>query len=126
GQPCRQTVTVAPVQQQLAQCQDGIDNDFDGAVDYPNDFSCSSPNDNDETLPMAQCQDGIDNDGDGLVDVAQDPGCTSLQDNSEFNVVTPTLTASCVANPNPIYPNQQVSFFSNVAGGNGNYTYSWT
>jgi uncharacterized repeat protein (TIGR01451 family) len=33
----------------LAQCQDGIDNDGDGATDFPNDFSCSSASDTDET-----------------------------------------------------------------------------
>src|SRR3989338_5661363 len=56
------------------QCSDGVDNDNDGATDFPNDFSCSSPPANDETFPKAQCQDGLDNDGDGLVDL-QDPGC---------------------------------------------------
>ncbi|RLI78392.1 hypothetical protein DRP05_07405 [Archaeoglobales archaeon] len=30
------------------QCSDGIDNDQDGLVDYPNDPGCSSPQDNDE------------------------------------------------------------------------------
>ncbi len=68
-----------------AQCSDGIDNDNDGATDYPNDFSCSSATDNDETNPKAQCQDGIDNDGDGLTDYPQDPGCSSKQDNDESN-----------------------------------------
>ena len=67
------------------QCQDGIDNDNDGATDYPNDFSCSSATDNDETNPKAECQDGIDNDGDNLIDYPQDPGCSSNQDNNEFN-----------------------------------------
>ncbi|MDD4287687.1 MAG: hypothetical protein PHN33_05060, partial [Candidatus Peribacteraceae bacterium] len=70
-----------------AQCSDGIDNDQDGATDYPNDFSCDSPTDNDETNPKAQCQDGIDNDGDGRTDYSSDPGCSSKQDNDEYNVV---------------------------------------
>ena len=56
------------------QCSDGIDNDADGAIDYPADFSCSSPLDNDESIPKTQCQDGKDNDGDDLIDIA-DPGC---------------------------------------------------
>ena len=55
-------------QVQIPQCQDNIDNDLDGAVDYPNDFSCGSASDNDETFPKAQCQDGVDNDSDGLID----------------------------------------------------------
>lgn len=64
------------------QCADGIDNDGDGAADFPNDFSCSSALDNDEGNPRSQCQDGADNDGDGLSD-QQDPGCSSNQDNNE-------------------------------------------
>ena len=71
--------------QHTTQCSDGIDNDGDGATDYPNDFSCSSTTDDDETNPKAQCQDGIDNDGDHLVDFPNDPGCTSRQDNDEHN-----------------------------------------
>ncbi|MFA5273751.1 MAG: hypothetical protein WC353_06375, partial [Candidatus Peribacter sp.] len=67
------------------QCSDGLDDDQDGATDYPNDYSCDSPADNDETNPKAQCQDGMDNDGDGLTDYPTDPGCSSLQDNDESN-----------------------------------------
>ncbi len=67
-----------------SQCNDGIDNDADGATDYPNDFSCSSATDTDETNPRSQCQDGLDNDGDGLVDLV-DSGCSSKQDNDEGN-----------------------------------------
>src|SRR3989339_649451 len=76
-----------------AQCNDGIDNDQDGATDYPADFSCTDPNDNDETNPKAQCQDGIDNDQDGTVDFPTDVGCTSAQDNDESNpLLTPDLS----------------------------------
>jgi len=35
------------------QCQDGIDNDGDGFVDYPNDPGCTSPEDNDEVNTIA-------------------------------------------------------------------------
>ncbi len=82
------------------QCQDGKDNDNDGKIDYPNDFSCSSLQDNDETNPKAQCQDNLDNDGDGKCDyggctvyciqpgpgcgmMLRDTDCESLNDNSE-------------------------------------------
>jgi hypothetical protein len=82
-----------PVTPVTPQCQDGIDNDGDGATDFPADFSCSSADDNDETNTKSQCQDGIDNDQDGLVDYPQDPGCSSKQDNTEFSQVTPTLPA---------------------------------
>jgi uncharacterized repeat protein (TIGR01451 family) len=37
-----------------------------------------------------------------------------------------TLTASCYATPNPAAYNQPVTFISNVSGGSGNYTYSWS
>ncbi|MBI2451540.1 hypothetical protein HYV50_00510, partial [Candidatus Pacearchaeota archaeon] len=61
------TVTRAPT----TQCNDGIDNDGDGAVDYPNDFGCVDINDNSEINNGAtQCSDGIDNDGDGRIDQA--------------------------------------------------------
>jgi hypothetical protein len=56
------------------QCNDGVDNDKDGAIDLK-DFSCgNNPSHNDESTPKAQCQDGIDNDNDGLIDL-KDPGC---------------------------------------------------
>ncbi len=64
------------------QCSDGVDNDGDGKVDFPNDNGCSSPNDNDE---RPECSDGVDNDGDGLIDYPNDPGCSSAEDNSEAN-----------------------------------------
>ena len=68
------------------QCQDGIDNDGDGATDM-SDFSCSSPDDNDERNPKTQCQDGMDNDHDGRTDMS-DPGCSSPQDNDEYDAKT--------------------------------------
>jgi uncharacterized repeat protein (TIGR01451 family) len=72
------------------QCSDGVDNDNDGALDFVGgDFSCSGPDDNDETNPKSQCQDGVDNDGDGKIDFGNgannDPGCSSNQDNDESN-----------------------------------------
>ena len=46
------------------ECADGIDNDGNGKIDYPDDPGCESDTDNTETSP--QCADGVDNDGDGL------------------------------------------------------------
>jgi uncharacterized repeat protein (TIGR01451 family) len=77
------------------QCNDGVDNDGDGATDLA-DFSCSGPTDTDETNPKAQCQDGLDNDADGKTDTF-DPRCHTdnnasnaasynPQDNDEFPV----------------------------------------
>ncbi len=67
------------------QCQDGLDNDNDGAADYPNDFGCISADDNDELYTKSQCQDGYDNDLDGQTDL-NDPSCTDRQDNDESSL----------------------------------------
>lgn len=72
-----------------AECSDGLDNDSDGAVDFPADFSCSLADDDDETNPQAQCQDVIDNDADGKIDYPDDPGCTDSQDNDETDIIPP-------------------------------------
>jgi hypothetical protein len=64
------------------ECNDGIDNDGDGATDYPADPGCNSSGDPFET-GSAACDDGTDNDGDGLAD-ASDPGCFGPADSSEL------------------------------------------
>lgn len=84
-------------------CADGLDNDFDGLIDFPSDTDCTSASDETETedcsdefdndgdgsvdladvgcsnpLDLTEeldCADGVDNDGDGLVDAGSDPGC---------------------------------------------------
>jgi hypothetical protein len=66
------------VQQRL--CSDGLDNDGDGFVDWPNDPGCFGPND---TSEGSACSDGVDNDGDGLVDYPADPGCGAPSWDSE-------------------------------------------
>ena len=79
-----------------AQCDDGIDNDNDGLIDFPVDPGCTDANDDDEfnaPPPVAQCDDGIDNDGDGLIDFPADPGCVDANDNDEFNA--PPQAAQC-------------------------------
>ena len=55
------------------ECDDGIDNDGDGAIDT-GDPGCDDAADPFETSPSLACDDGIDNDGDGAIDTA-DPGC---------------------------------------------------
>jgi len=62
-----------------AACEDGIDNDGDGLVDYPDDRGCGGPGDGSEE---SLCSNGRDDDGDGLVDL-DDPGCESPADDSE-------------------------------------------
>ena len=97
-------------------CNDGIDNDGDGAVDFPSDFSCSSAKDKDEFFPKAGCQDGKDNDKDGFVDFPNDPGCNSNQDNDEFN-----LTASSSSGNNS---SSTTSSSSSTSGNNSSSTTS--
>ena len=68
-------------------CADGLDNDNDGLIDYPNDPGCSSSNDVSE-LGTAACDNGIDetNDADTLADyrlTGGDPGCASAIDTNE-------------------------------------------
>ena len=70
-------------------CEDGVDNDADTKIDYPNDPGCTAANDNDETddcpggASCPECGDGVDNDGDGLTDFPADPTCTAAGDASE-------------------------------------------
>ena len=64
------------------QCSDGIDNDADGLIDFPDDPGCADASDLDETDP-AQCSDGVDNDGDGNIDFPDDPKCAHYLDDDE-------------------------------------------
>lgn len=77
-------------------CNDSLDNDGDGLIDYPADPGCSAPADTDETNapappPTYACNDNVDNDSDGLKDYPADPGCVSASDTDETNA------------PNPVY-----------------------
>ncbi len=66
------------------QCNDGIDNDGDGLIDFPDDPGCTSETDTTEnSLPSPQCSDGRDNDNDGKIDFPNDPGCTAANQDSE-------------------------------------------
>ncbi|MBS2021167.1 MAG: hypothetical protein JST92_02070, partial [Deltaproteobacteria bacterium] len=71
----------------LTACSDGVDNDGDGKIDYPNDPACPSPQSDSEAKGdgwvMPACSDGVDNDGDGLVDFPADPSCVSAAGESE-------------------------------------------
>jgi len=72
---CQTQLTVS------SQCSDGIDNDGDDLIDYPEDSDCSSAGENSEAS-IPQCADGIDNDGDSLIDT-NDYGCSGVGDTSE-------------------------------------------
>lgn len=71
------------------QCNDGIDNDGDGAADYPGDYGCLSIDSDSESLRQSACENGIDDDRDGSIDLA-DQGCSTNQDNSERDINGPT------------------------------------
>jgi len=71
-------------------CNNGVDDDNDGLVDYPNDPGCSSASDNTETSSSLVCDNGVDetNDADTLADYrlsGGDPGCASVTDTSEID-----------------------------------------
>jgi hypothetical protein len=55
-------------------CDDNIDNDGDGFVDYPADPGCRNAS---STTESPECNDRIDNDGDGKIDF--DGGASATQ-----------------------------------------------
>jgi large repetitive protein len=83
----------------VAQCNDGMDNNGDGKIDFPNDPGCTSRNDNSEDtvcpgVMCPECGDGMDNDGDGQTDYPGDTTCTSASGGSE----------ACAGETDPIVP----------------------
>ena len=59
----------------LSDCENGIDDDGDGLVDFGHDPGCATQSDLSEQDPTHPCDDGIDNDGDGFTDFPNDPAC---------------------------------------------------
>ena len=59
-------------------CANGLDDDGDGAADYPSDKGCLSAQDDGERSFDFPCDNGIDDDHDGVADFPADPGCASL------------------------------------------------
>ena len=80
-----------PGEPELAACNDGIDNDGDGAIDFPADPGCALGLDNTEEdlCPSGDncpaCGNGLDDDGDGKIDYPEDDGCSSANDSDELN-----------------------------------------
>src|SRR5690606_24669069 len=72
-------------------CSDGLDNDGDGAIDFPAEPGCTGDADNDETDDCPggpgcpECGNGSDDDGDGATDYPADPGCETASDGSEID-----------------------------------------
>lgn len=83
-------------------CSDGMDNDGDYAVDYPDDPGCTSPSDTSERGTV-ECDDGIDNDGDTHIDYPNDEDCSSPAGTSESGTGLGSISGH-VVNPmgNPI------------------------
>ncbi|MGE0403721.1 MAG: hypothetical protein AB7T06_43845, partial [Kofleriaceae bacterium] len=75
-----------------AACNNGMDDDSDGATDYPNDPGCDTPSDDDETDPATApvCANGADDDTDGLMDYPDDYGCSAASGTSEVFCSTET------------------------------------
>ena len=88
---------LSAAEEALPLCDDNIDNDEDGLIDFPADPGCESAEDQDETSPdpLPDCADGIDNDADELTDFPDDPDCEAAFDDSENRV-------GCDANANLI------------------------
>jgi hypothetical protein len=87
---------IPPKPSTTPECQDGIDNDGDGTIDFTPpqtmDPGCQSATDNrEQDDPLPECSNGFDDDGDGKVDFTPppgetaDPGCSSAQDIQEFD-----------------------------------------
>ena len=82
-------------------CDDGVDNDGDGLIDYQADGTgdpgCTDPTDTGEQ-GAAACDDGLDNDGDGKIDSsltgAGDPGCSQPGRHERERHATPATTDS--------------------------------
>jgi len=71
----------------LPVCSDGIDQDGDGAFDFPSDPGCKTAA---SAIENPRCDDDLDNDGDGKIDWdggagagTPDPQCTSGFKNTE-------------------------------------------
>ena len=79
---------------QVAQCDDGKNNDTDNKIDYPLDPGCTSPSDDDETDDCPNgpncpaCGNLKDDDGDGLKDYPADFGCASASGTTEVCCAT--------------------------------------
>jgi hypothetical protein len=88
-----------------AVCNDGLDDDADGKIDYPNDPGCTTGEDDTEgdTCPGAgcpQCGDGADNDTDGKIDFPMDFGCGAASGSTEvFCTGEPDVAAQPISMP---------------------------
>lgn len=94
------------------ECSDGVDNDDDKLIDYPDDKGCITKEDTSEV--DVQCSDTKDNDGDGLIDLA-DLGCTNYLDNQEQDTVGKDPGKACLVDSQCKYSN----CFGGICGARG-------
>ena len=87
GGPVALSVNLIPP----AQCTNGVDDDEDGAIDYPLDPGCELPSDRDETDPAEApvCSNQADDDGDGQIDYPNDVGCIAASFGTEDDLCGP-------------------------------------
>ena len=76
-------------------CDDGLDEDGDGFIDFPADPGCDDALDDDEQNNLLICDNGFDDDMDGLTDFPEDDGCDDSLDASE--VPEPALPGAIMA-----------------------------
>ena len=114
-------------------CSDGLDDDGDTKIDYPDDPGCTSAIDDteDDDCPSGPncpaCADGVDNDNDGHIDYPADPSCSSASGASEactgeqdpiLTITGPTTMSTMVGmHDDEIYPGSCADFGSASTGG---------
>ena len=80
-------------------CDDGFDNDVDGAVDIA-DTDCDDTPGAEGTPEGGACDDMMDNDGDGLID-CDDAGCADIDSDNDSTL---DCNESCDNDPNKTEP----------------------
>ena len=88
GDPVEVEVFVSSI---VRQCNDGLDNDDDGAIDL-SDPGCGADEDDDEAdlARPPECADGVDNDRDGDIDWPLDTDCAAAGAPREGNTCPPS------------------------------------
>lgn len=91
---------IVTVESAVRDCNDGIDNDFDGSVDLL-DLGCTDLRDDGEADPLdiPACGNGLDDDADGQIDFPGDRGCSAAGDAREGGCEGHALwqPVSCIA-----------------------------
>src|SRR4051794_27135150 len=83
-------------------CDDEIDNDADGQVDWPDAPGCKDDPDWPSEAPLA-CSDGLDNDADGSIDAEEDPGCRGRSTGADETDPAPVPSTIRILRLTPVY-----------------------